>query len=73
MIQDKAAKRVEAAGIKARKKLDEAADAVHAFYKAARDAGYMEGALDRGRADSRLLLIEQIQEYSRYLAGRFEK
>jgi hypothetical protein len=67
--KDLADARVKKAGLLAMKKLDEASAALRAFYTTARDAGYPV----KGQDDSRLLLIESMQEYARYLSGRYDK
>lgn len=58
------ARRVKKTALKLVKKLDEASTAMNEFIRACRDAGYSE---IRGVDDSRLLLIERMQEYGFYL------
>ena len=59
---------IKRTGLAASKKLEAAADALNDFLRACMDAGHED---QRGAADGRRILINDIMEYSSYLDARF--
>lgn len=68
--QDKHAKQLKESALKAAKKLDEACTAMNAFMSACFQAGHPD---NRGLADSRRRLVEDMSEYSTHLEAVYDK
>lgn len=61
------------AGLKCAEKLDAAADALNAFMSACRECDDASNPVRNGAADSRIILVGNITEYSTYLMSLYGK